>query len=347
MAVSFKGGKRYKKHNGFSENIIIKSPLPSLNHIYDMSHHNNIMLNPCVALGDDVLKGQKIADLDVFDALPVFSAVSGKITSVSGSRIIIEHDMLFEEYPPRSDNTPKDKLTSRELLWLIREGGIREIRTGIPMHVLLSSHKVPDCVIVCCFDSDPYVSAPQAAALKNTKKILAALNIVLRLLGTKKAYIAVEQGCKNIYSDLKKHLRYKQDIMLYCLKPRYPQSRSDILIKTITGKNKENINAVILSPETLCNISDVLKYGRPVTEKLVTISGDDILPPSVYSVPLGMPVSALIANSGYTNPLLLIKNGVLNGAKIIDPDTPITADTDAISVFNDTNNVPKYAKKLI
>ena len=347
MAVSFKGGKRYKKHNGFSESITIKSPLPSPVHFYDISRNNNIILQPCVGIGDYVLKGQKIADLDVFDALPVFSSVSGKVISVTNNRITIENDMLYDEAVMTSGNASPDKLTSRELLWLIREGGIREIRSDVPLHVLLSSQKVPDCVIVCCFDSDPYVSAPQAASLKNSNKILAALNIVLRLLGTKKAYIAVEQGCKSIYSDFKRHLRYRKDILLYCLKARYPQSRSDILIKTITGKNQDNINAVILSTETLCNIADVLKYGKPVTEKLVTVSGDDILTPAVYNAPLGMPISALIANSGYTNPQTLIKNGVISGAKIIDADTPITADTEAISVFNDKNNIPKYAKELI
>lgn len=347
MAISFKGGKRYKKCNGFSERTTIKTPLPSPFYYYNTSLPNSIALTPCVKEGDYVLKGQKIADLDVYDALPVFSSVSGLISSISENLITVENNMLHEEIESFANNTSVDNLTTREILWLIREGGIREIRTGCPLHVLLSQKKVPDCVIICCFDSDPYVSAPQTAALGNAEKILNALNVTMRLFGTKKAYIAVEQGCGSIYSDFKYHLRYNKDILLYSLKARYPQSRSDILIKTVTGKSANDINAVILSPETLCGVSDVLKYGKPVTDKLVTVSGDDILPPVVYRAPLGMPISALIANSGYTNPQILIKNGIISGDEISDFDMPIDSDTEAISVFNDKKYIPKYAKELI
>lgn len=347
MAVSFKGGKKYTKHNGFSENTAIKSPLPSPVHFYNIVQKNNIVLEPHVGVGDYVLKGQKIADLDIFEALPIFSSVSGKVLSVSDSQIDIENDMLYNEIDAFSENTSSTSLTSRELLWIIREGGICDIRTGVPMHVLLSTQKVPDCVILCCFDSDPYASAPQMAAIGNSEKILSALDIVLRLIGTKNAYIAVEQGCTHIYSDFKYRLRYNKNISLCCLKARYPQSRSDILIKTVTGKSEKDINAVILSPETLCNIADVLACRKPLTNKLVTVSGDDILPPVIYSVPLGMPISALITNSGYTNPQILIKNGIMSGEKIISPDEPIMPDTEAISAFNDKNNIPKYAKELI
>ncbi len=346
MAVSFKGAKKYKKHNGFSKNITIKTPLPSPVHFFNMAQDRNIILNPCVNIGDNIMKGQKLADLDIYEALPVFSSVSGIVTSIHENIITIENDML-DDNPVTADTAPPDTLTTRELLWLIREGGIRDTRTGAPLHILLSAQKVPDCVIVCCFDSDPYSSADQTAALGNSEKILKALNIVLRLLGTNKAFIAVEQGCANIYSDFKYNLRYNKNIFLQSLKACYPQSRSDILIKTVTGKNTDHINAVVLSSETLCMLSDVLTAGQPITDKLVTVSGDDILVPSVYNTPIGMPISALIANSGYNEPQVLIKNGVLSGIKINNPDEPVMHNTNSISAFNDKKNIPNYAKELI
>lgn len=347
MAISFSGGKRYKKHNGFSENAEIKAPLPSPAHIYNLIQNNDIALKPLAENGSRVLKGQKLADLDIYEALPVISSVSGIVTSVTDNAMTVENDMLYDEIiiPERTSNT--DSLTSRELLWLIREGGICDTRTGIPAHIQLSASKVPDCVIVCCFDSDPYVSAPQFASLNNAEKILRGLDIALRLLGTKKAFIAVEQTEKKTFYDFKYHLRYNKDISLYLLKPRYPQSKDDILIRTLTGKSADNINTLIMSPETLYNISNVIENGRSVTEKIVTVSGDDILPPSAYSVPLGMPVSVLIANSGYTDPQLTLLNGVIDGEYITDTDIPVTGSTNAVTAFNDKNNVPKYAKKLI
>ena len=142
----------------------------------------------------------------------------------------------------------------------------------------------------------------------------------------------------------KYHLRYNTDISLYSLKARYPQSRSDILVKTLTGKSIDAINTVILSSETLCNIANVLESGQPVTDKIVTVSGDDILPPNNYLVPTGAPIASLLTNSGYTSPSIVVNGGITDGRRITDLDEPITGITKAIIAFNNKNNIPRYAK---
>ncbi len=347
MSISFPGAVKYKKNNGFSPLQTIKKPLPSPIYIYNLTQRENITLKPIVKKGEYVLGGQKIADLDTLEALPIFSAVSGTVSDINNISIIIENDMLSRFMPAKKNEQPISELTSRELLWILREHGICESRTGVPAHVMLSPNTVPDCIIVCCFDSDPFVSSPQAAALNNTVKILKGLEIVLNVLCTKKAIIAVENDTKKIFADFKYHLRYNTDITLYSLKARYPQSRSDILTKTLTGKNIENINAPIFSPETLCAIADVFERGRVATTKIVTVSGDDILPPNNYYAPIGIPVSSLLSDSGYTSPKLVINGGVLDGMPVTDLDNPVTSSTKAITAFNDTNNIAKYRKELV
>lgn len=347
MSISFPGAVKYKKNNGFSLSQPIKKPLPSPIYIYNLKQGKNITLKPTVKKGEYILGGQKIADLDTLEALPVFSAVSGTVSSLNDTSIVIENDMLSRFVPRQKFDKPMNELTSRELLWIIRENGICESRTGTPVHVMLSPDTVPDCVIVCCFDSDPFVSSPQMAALNNTEKILKGLDIVLNLLCTKKAIVAVENDTKKIFSDFKYHLRYNEDISLYSLKARYPQSCEDILIKTLTGKSSDSVNIPIFSPETLCAVADVFQSGRAVTTKIVTVSGDDILSPCNYSVPIGTPISSLLSDSGYTSPKLVIQGGVLDGTPVTDLDEPVTISTTAITAFNDTNNILKYRKELV
>lgn len=48
-----------------------------------------------------------------------------------------------------------DSLTTREMLWIIREAGICEVRNGIPAHILLGTEKTPEYIIVPTFDSRP------------------------------------------------------------------------------------------------------------------------------------------------------------------------------------------------
>lgn len=344
MSISFRGAKKYRKHNGFSASAQIKTPLPSPVHFYSLIHGGGIVLQSLVNEGDRILCGQKIADLDSFDAMPIFSSVSGRVVSVTADKISVENDMLSDEYPYAPLEKSYDTLTTRELLWILRESAVCEVQSGVPVHILLSGKGTPECVIVCCFDSDPYVSSPQIAALNNAETILKGLRIVLRILGIKKAVIGVENSVRKIYSDFKYHLRYNTDISLYSLKARYPQSRDNILVKTLTGKSINDINTVILSPETLCNIVKVFESGRPVTDKIVTVSGDDILPPNNYRVPIGAPISSLLTNSGYTSPMVVVNGGVTDGIRVTDLDEPITGCAKAIIAFNDKNSLPKYSK---
>lgn len=346
MSISFSGAKNYKLHNGFSELAEIKQPLASPVHSYPLRQNQNLLISPLVKNGDHILKGDKIADLDVFSAIPCISSTSGKVISVSEEEITIENDFLDDENLLPSHSKKADEMTSRELLWLIREGGIIEPRTGIPVHVTLSQGKVPASIIVCCFDSDPYVSSVQMSAVSNAEKILYGLEMILRILCIKKAFIAVESSAKKTYSDFKYLLRYNKNIALYSLKPRYPQSRSDILIKTLTGKDDDGISHIIFTPETLCNITDAVN-GIRITEKIVTVSGDDILEPSNFRVPLGAYISSLLTSAGYSSPEKVISGGILDGKPITDTDAPITSETKAIIAFNDKNNIPSYRKELI
>ena len=345
MSISFSGAKNYKLHNGFSEIAGIKKPLASPIHSYPLRQNQNLLIEPLIKEGDRILKNEKIADLDVFSAIPCISSVSGRVISVSEERITVENDFLDDEALLLIPEKKADDMTSRELLWLIRESGIIEPRTGIPVHVTLSQGKVPSDIIVCCFDSDPYVSSVQMSAVANAEKILYGLDIILRILCIKKAFIAVESNAKKTYSDFKYLLRYNKNISLYSLKPRYPQSRSDILIKTLTGKSDDGISHIIFTPETLCNISDAVK-GIRITEKIVTVSGDDILEPSNFKVPLGAYISTVLTSAGYSSPEKIISGGIFDGKAITDADTPVTSDTKAIIAFNDKNNIPPYRKEL-
>ena len=117
------------------------------------------------------------------------------------------------------------------------------------------------------------------------------------------------------------------------------------LMKTLTGKDIDKINIVILSPETLfCNIYDALTLQKPVTEKIIMVSGDDILPPNNLQS-ADKHLFRHFFDSGYTSPETFIVGGIVDGCQITDLDEPITSSTNSIIAFNDSSNIPKYRKK--
>lgn len=344
MAISFKGAKKYTRHNGFKKSQDVLTPIPSYVHFFSLKQ-GNAVLAPLVGEGERVIIGQKLADIAEFDTIPVISSVSGVVTSVTDDFIAVENDMMFSRCAHAKPVKTADELTTREILWLLREGCVYEPRYHTPLHVLLSDKKVSECIIVCCFDSDPYVSSPQSAAYGNSEKILRALRIAMRVSGITKTYVATENDTKKTFSDFKYHLRYNPDIQPFIMKARYPQSKSDVLINTVTGS--VGTNALILSAETLCNMADVLETGVPVTKKIVTVSGDDILEPVNFHVPIGATAASVIESGGYSSPELVICGGVIDGDVIQNLDTPVTHSTKALIAFHDKKNIPKYRKKLI
>lgn len=345
MAISFKGAKNFKRHNGFSDHAVIKTPLPSDIYTYGLTRCG-VRLSPLVQADSHVLAGQKIADLESFNALPLHSSVSGRVISVSEDEIQVESDMLFEKAPPQRTDKSPSSLTTRERLWIMREAGVCECLTDTAAHVLLTPKKSPDCVIVRCFDSDPYVSAQQIITHLNVDKILNGLDIAMSILNIKNAVVAVEEDTKKTFSALKLSLRYNQGVSLIKLKARYPQSDSDILIKTVTGKDTKSANALVISAETLFNLSRVFEDGYPVTDKIVTVSGDDILEPANFRVPAGLPISSLLSDAGYEDAETVITGGIVCGTPTAH-DAPVTLCTSSVIAFNDNKNMPKYRKELI
>ena len=110
---------------------------------------------------------------------------------------------------------------------------------------------------------------------------------------------------------------------------------------------RENCTPRVLEQVIIPKNITALTLQKPVTEKIITVSGDDILPPNNYKVPIGLPVSSLLHDSGYTSPETVIVGGIVDGRQITDLDEPITSSTNSIIAFNDKSNIPKYRKELI
>ena len=171
MSISFRGAKKYKKHNGFDKSAEIHSPLPAPVYFFNLVQNTDVALSPLVEVGDTVEIGSKIADLESYDAMPLYSSVSGIVTSVSDMLICVENNM----------STPQSKLKKRMILILLPRvkccglfvrQAFAKSETVFRHTILLGTEKTPEYIIVPTFDSDPYVSSPQFASLGNTEKIL-------------------------------------------------------------------------------------------------------------------------------------------------------------------------------
>ena len=168
--LTFKGGVHPDDGKRLAKDKAIVEVKPVGNLVYPVSQHIGAPASPIVAVGDQVLKGQKIAEAGGFVSAPVYSSVSGTVKAIeprfnpTGAKvncIVIENDGEYKEveYPAVK---PVDEMTKQEILAAIGEAGVVGMGgAGFPTKVKLSP-KEPDkidYIIANCAECEPYITA--------------------------------------------------------------------------------------------------------------------------------------------------------------------------------------------
>ena len=130
--LTFKGGIHPNDGKSLAKDKAIVEVLPEGDLVFPLSQHIGATAAPIVKVGDQVLKGQKIAEAGGFVSAPVYTSVSGKVKAITPyftptggkvSSIIIENDGAYTE-AERLNTRSLDLITKEEILHLIAEAGI-------------------------------------------------------------------------------------------------------------------------------------------------------------------------------------------------------------------------------
>lgn len=347
MAITFKGGLHIPDRK-----ITAKSPVVALDgtdlHYFPINQHKGAPLEAIVKVGDYVKVGQKIADTDKFMAVPIHSSVSGTVKAIAPhvnavgvktDTIIIENDFKYEIAKSVKPVENAASLTTRELLWLIREAGIIGLGgAGFPTHVKLAPPHSVDYLIINGAECEPYITSDHRRMLENTEEIIDGISILMRVLDVKKSYIGIEKNKRDAIDKLRRETRFNESIEIMGLKTKYPQGSEKQLIKAITGRNvptgkiPADVGVVVVNADTVYNVSRAIRKGVPVIDRIVTLSGDAINKPGNFKVPLGVPISYMLEKSGgfKEQPQKIIIGGPMMGFAQYTTEVPVAKTTSAV-----------------
>ena len=189
--MTFKGGVHPYDGKDLSKDKPIRELLPKGDLVYPLSQHIGAPANPIVAVGDTVLRGQKIAEAGGFVSAPIYASVSGTVKAIEPRRvtvgdmvksIVIESDgeMKETEYVQTSDIT---SLSNEEIIGKIKDAGIVGMGgAGFPTHVKLSP-KEPEkieYIIANCAECEPYLTSDYRRMIEQPEKLVLGLGGELR-----------------------------------------------------------------------------------------------------------------------------------------------------------------------
>ena len=369
-AKTFRGGIHPKEYKELSNQCPITPAFPASKTVTIPVTMGGAPNQPLVKVGDEVAKGQIIANGEGFMNCPVHSSVSGKVKKIqiclitgngSAPCIIIEaEDAGRETLLPVID--PFES-TKEQALARVKEAGIVGMGgASFPAHVKLNppADKIIDYVLINAAECEPYLTCDERTMLEQTSKVIDGLAIVMHIVnggkggpstgsGTKgaKGIIVLEDNKEYILPALEKEITDKGygDKMSVCLvKTKYPQGAEKFIVSAATGREipsaklPADAGCVISNVGTVCAISDAFRLGMPLVERSLTISGGAVEKPVNIRVPVGTIVSDLMPDVFKLKEnaaVKIISGGPMMGFAMASADFPVAKGTSGVTFLTE------------
>lgn len=340
---------------------LVRLPIPS-ELVVSMSQHLGAPAKPIKEKGDHVEKGEKIALASSFISADVHSPVSGTIkdirkvtmaNSVTCDAFVIEPDpQQPEAFTKKVDYQDYSK---EKLLEEIKDKGIVGLGGAtFPLHVKITipAGRKVDALVINGVECEPYLTADHRLMLERTKEVLEGIMICNRILNPARTIIGIEENKKDAALALEKEIELRSLPIEVCLlRMKYPQGDEKQLINATigreipSGKLPLDVGAVVVNVGTTYAVYEALAYGKPLYERIVTVTGDCIAQPCNVIAPIGAKVKDFIAFAGgfSKEPDKLVSGGPMMGFAFYDEETPIAKGTSGILAITDEKDYRKSA----
>ncbi len=358
---TFARGVHPRDGKSLSANAPIRRITASGEYVYPLSQHIGAPAVPVVSAGEHVLAGQLLADGGGFVSAPIYASVSGTVKAIELRRvtsgdevrsIVLEADAVCEwqnpvyapeSNPPATEGDVKDRLSLPTVIGMdaaairtaVRNAGIVGLGgAGFPAAVKLAPPEdaAIEYLIINGAECEPYLTSDYRLMLERGYELLAGCTLLLRLFPNARCVIGIEDNKPAAIDALRRQATAFERISVCPLKTKYPQGGERMLISAITGRK---LNASMLPSGVGCIVMNVasviaayhaITIGRPLTHRIMTITGDGVTTPCNVEVPIGMSHRAVVEAVGGLSgaPEKLISGGPMMGTSVFTLDIPVT-----------------------
>jgi len=314
---TFKGGIHPPEFKGQTNGLSIES-LPLADELFVPLHqHTGKPCDSLVSIGDRVLKGQKIGDTDGFISAPVHSPVTGTVTSIekrigfSGQNtlgVAISVDQEGQEETAFMEAMPDwEQAEVGTIQKAAREAGLVGLGgAAFPTHVKLSppEDKAIDTVIINGCECEPFLTCDHRLMLEEAEQMITGSRIMKKAVGADKIIIGIEDNKPDAVEHVRQAARDYEDISVQILETKYPQGAEKQLIQALvgrevpSGKLPMDVGALVHNVGTAVALAQAVVEGRPLLDRVITVSGPSISRPANVRVPVGTPISHVIEHLG-------------------------------------------------
>ncbi|KAA3640023.1 MAG: electron transport complex subunit RsxC [Proteobacteria bacterium] len=361
---TFHGGLVLKHHKELSaRNKVVRVDRPQSLRISLRVNRGHVS-EPVVAVGDRVNKYQVIAQPIHPFGVVVHAPFSGVISAIeeqptaapdAESAPCIEldtddQDRHIDYLPPLPDNHRQTLIKRIQDAGILGMGG-----AGFPTHVKYD-HQIPDLdslLIINGAECEPYITCDERLMLDEPVALIKGTDILMQAVNASQAVIAIEDNLGGVKSLLDKTIQALDLPAIRVIKVPtiYPTGGEKQLIKVLTGlevpsgQTPLSLGIVMQNVATTKAVYDAVEHNRPLTERLVTVTGDNVGRPGNYLTPVGTPFYHLLAQADCAMSDIdkLVVGGPMMGYPMPNVDIGVDKTTNCLLLLTKDSSKPDLA----
>ena len=306
-------------------------------------------LQPWVADGEKVLAGQCIARGSGPQAQAWHAPTSGLIrtgATVSATDALAVPVDCLELIPDEVDRWAEAEAPlslesdASALLDRIHWAGISGMGgAGFPTHAKLALANSAQTLIINIAECEPYISCDDVITRYDSQRILEGAAVVMKVLGASQLWIGIEDNKPEAAQAMEQALTARPELngQIWVCPTKYPSGGEKQLIQLITGQeipageHPPALGYHMHNPATLVAVADAVFSGRPLTQRLVTLTGQGIDDPGNRWIPLGTPIDWCIEQADRRADLdRIIMGGPMMGFEVMDAQAGVLKTTNCL-----------------
>ncbi len=315
-----------------------------------LENKNGITYKHLVKEGDYIYKGQVVAVNEKID-FPIHSSVSGY--AAFGTNKIIGNGKKIKCVVIKNDfkeKYEKNKLKKKEISSYTRDDFIEMLRingiTGLggsdfPTFIKYNTKEIK-YLLVNAVECEPFISCDKAVIHNYAEEILETVDNIMEIMNIPVGYIVMKETNTDSIKMINKYIKTYPNIKTSLVKDAYPNGWERLVVKNTLGidydKYPSEKGIIVSNVSTIYAIYEMLEYNRPLTERVITITGPGIKKKKNVKVKIGALASEVIAAlDGYKNIKnpLFIAGGPMMGNSLSTDEVIITKDINCLLVIED------------
>jgi len=301
-----------------SDKPITVAPIPEKLEI-PLSQHLGIPATPVVSKGDIVSPGDVIAEAPKLISANVHSPVAGKVRAIvqkplPGGRMCDYVEIQVDQEATAEWNWERTEVDFAEVdaKWLaqtMRKAGIVGMGGAtFPTDVKFSPPPTAsiDTFILNGAECEPYLTCDHRMMVEHTREILEGIRLINAAFGFDRIVVAIEKNKPDAIEAFRR-VALEMDALgvdVVGLDVLYPQGAEKMLIRSVTGRVVPagrlpfEVGVIVANVQTVYAIQQAAYLGKPLVDRVVTVSGAGIAEPANIRALVGTPVTQLVDLAG-------------------------------------------------